>query len=70
MMLAGVDDVALFDAEGLGRVKRSGGDQHRGQADERMEHCHQLGHSRHLHGAGTPCADGAADRDAKNDERP
>src|SRR5271154_6436876 len=66
----GVDGAAVFDAEGLGRIKRSGGDQHRGQADQRMEHRHQLRHRRHLHGASAPCADAAADGDAEDDEKP
>ena len=67
---AGVNDVALFDAEGLGRVKRPGGDQHGGQADQRMEHRHQLRHRRHLHGASAPRADAPADGDPENDEQP
>src|SRR6202020_2446883 len=66
----GVDGAALFDAEGFGRIKRSGGDQYGRQADQRMEHRHQWGHRRHLHGARAPCADAAADGDAKNDEKP
>ena len=66
----GMNDVAFFDAEGLGGVKGACGDEHRGQADQRMEHRDELRHRRHLDGAGAPGADAAADREAEDDQQP
>ena len=65
MRLAGWMPVALGDAEGVRRIERAGRDQHRGEADQRVEHRDQLRHRRHLDGARAPGADAAADGEAE-----
>ena len=37
----------LADAEGLRRIERAGGDEHRGETDERVERRDQFRHHRH-----------------------
>ena len=50
-------------------VDRGDGDQHRRQADQRVERRDELGHLRHLHAPRDHRADRAADRDADEDHR-
>ena len=58
------------DAEGFWRIIGSGGHEHGGKADERMEGGDELRHRRHGDAPGGDGADGAADRDAADDEKP
>ena len=58
------------DAEGVGRIERRAGDQHRGQADQRMERRHQLRHGGHGDAPGHHRADAAADGEAADDQAP
>ncbi len=66
----GVNGAGLADIEGLRRIEGAGGDQHRGHADQRVEGGDQFRHRGHRHAAGDHRADGAADRNAENDEGP
>ena len=66
-----VDVAGHADAEGLRRVERAGGDQHRGEADQRVEECHKLRHLRSLRCARASTApNAAADGHADDDENP
>ena len=58
------------DVEGVGRVERAGRDQHRGQADQRVEGGDQLRHRGHRHAARDHGADAAADGDAEDNQQP
>jgi hypothetical protein len=58
------------DAESLRCVKRTGGDQHGGKADQRMEEGHKLRHFRHDDAPRQHCAERAADRHADDDQNP
>ena len=60
-----MDGARRADAEGVGRIERGGGDQHRGKADQRMEGGDELRHRRHRDAAGDEGADAAADGDAE-----
>ena len=61
-------DAGRADAEGLRRVERGRGDQHRGKADQRMEGGDELRHRRHRDAPRDDSADAAADGDAEHDE--
>ena len=58
------------DAEGIRRIKRRARDQHRGQADQRMERRHQLRHVGHGDAPRDHRADAAADGDARRRSGP
>ena len=58
----------VADAEGFRRVERGRGDQHRGEADQRMEGGDELRHGRHGDAARDVRADAAADGDAEDDQ--
>ena len=65
-----MDVAGRADAEGLRRVDRAGGDQHRGHADQPMEGGHQFRHRGHRHAAGDHRTDAAADRHADDHQDP
>ncbi len=67
---APLDVAGRADAERLRRVERAGGHDDGRKTDEAVEEGDELGHRRHLHGAGAPCPDPAADRDADDHEQP
>ena len=52
-----------------GSLMTAHGDQHGGQADQRVHRRDQLGHLRHLHALRDDRADDAADRDAAEDQK-
>ena len=54
--------------EGLGGIERAGGNEHRRQADQRMEGRNQLRHGSHRDAPGDEGADGAADSEAADDK--
>ena len=58
------------DAEGLRRVERAGGDQHRREAHERVEGGDELRHRRHRDPPRGHGADAAADREPAHHQRP
>ena len=60
-----VDVAGRADVERFRRVERTGGDQHRGHADQRVERGDQFGHRGHRHLAGDHGADAAADGDRR-----
>ncbi len=68
--LALVDGAAPADAERLRRIERTGGDQHRGHADQRVERRDQFRHRRHRHAARDHRANAAADADAEDHQQP
>ncbi len=59
-----VDVARCANIERAWRGQRRGGDEHGGQADERVERGHKLGQRRHLDAPRDVGAGGAADRDA------
>ena len=65
-----MDGAGRADAEGLRRIERGRGDQHRGHADQRMEGGDKLRHRRHRDAARDDGADAAADGDTADDHRP
>ena len=60
-----VDLADRADAEGLRRIERRRGDQHRGKADQRMEGRDELRHRRHRDSARDDRADRAAERPSR-----
>ncbi len=65
-----MDRADAADAEGLRRVERAGGDQHRCEAHQRVEGGDELRHRRHGHALGHHRADAAADGKARDHQRP
>ena len=55
--LCAMDVAGRADVEGFGRIERTGGDQHRGHADQRVEGGDQFRHRGHRH----PARDDGAD---------
>ena len=68
MRLAKCDGAALADAEAVGRIERGGGDEHGGEADQRVECGDQLRHRRHGDAPRGDGADEAADAEAAADQ--
>ena len=64
----GVDAAGHADAERLRRVQRRRRDEHRGEADQRMERRDQLRQRRHLDAERDERAGAAADQDAEHDQ--
>ena len=64
-----MDIAGLADAEGGRRIECGGGDEHRGEADQRMERGDELRHRRHRDAPRDHRADAAADRDAEHDQQ-
>ena len=64
-----VDIAGRADAERFRRIQRRGGDEHRGEADQRVERRDQLRQRRHLDAPGDERADAAADGDAEQDQQ-
>ena len=62
--------VASGNAEGAWRIKRAGGDEHCGEADQRVKRSHKFGHHRHLDIARGIGADAAADAETQQDQKP
>src|SRR6185295_6272172 len=60
----------LIRAESFRSIERTGCDQHRGHADQRVEGGDQFRHRGHRHPARDDGADRAADGDAEHDQQP
>ena len=58
------------DAEGLRRIERRRGDQHRREADQRVERGDELRHRRHRDAARDDRADAAAGADRDDEQEP
>ena len=65
-----MDGARLADAEGARRIERGGGDEHGGEADERVEGGDQLRHRRHGDAPRRDGADDAADAEAGAEQDP
>ena len=65
-----MDLAGVADAEGLRRVKRGGGDQHRGKADQRVEGGDELRHRGHRNAPRDRRADRAAGAKRDDQEQP
>ena len=65
-----VNGAGFADVEGLGRIERAGGHQHRGHTDQRVEGCDQFRHRGHRHPARDHGTDAAADGDAEDNQHP
>ena len=63
-----MDVARRADAERLRRIQRRGGDEHRGEADQRVECRDKLRQRRHLDAQRDEGADAAADDDAEEDQ--
>ena len=63
-----MDRAGRADAESRRIVERGGGDEDRGEADQRMEGGDELRHRRHRDAPGDHRADTAADRQAEHDQ--
>ncbi len=64
------DGIRLADAERLGGIEGAGGHEHRGEAHQRVERGHQLGHRRHRHAARDDGADAAAEQEPAGNQCP